>query len=204
MTGLPGSIFLQALKMDIQKIIDQGIFLRSYRKCELVYSLNPAIAYAINILAEPDKGDRILDPCCGSGTILIERQLLNQCKCTGVDIDPRALECAKQNTQAAGVEIEFLHGNIMEKKFPDGYFTKIISNLPYGIHAGSREKNIELYKFLADKAIKWLKPGGKAVFITNAKSLLRNTFAYNGLWELLSETPLQVGGLQLSIFIYQI
>ena len=38
-------------------------------------------------------------------------------------------------------------------KFPNNYFTKIISNLPYGIHSGSREKNKELYKFLADKAI---------------------------------------------------
>lgn len=189
--------------MDLGELIKKGTYPRTYRKCSLVSSLNPAIAYAMNHLAGIDVGDRVLDPCCGAGTVLIERQLLKSCRCTGVDIDPRALDCARQNIDAAGVEVELIHGDIKDKKFPDGYFTKIISNLPYGIHTGSREKNVALYKFLADTSSKWLKKNGKAVFITNSKSLLRNTFAYNPSWELLSENPVQVGGLQLSIFVYQ-
>ncbi|MDO8638456.1 MAG: methyltransferase domain-containing protein [Candidatus Daviesbacteria bacterium] len=189
--------------MNIDQLIIEGTFERSYRKCTLKSSLNPAIAYVMNFLAGLDKKDRILDPCCGSGTLLIERQLLKPCICVGVDIDPRALDCARQNIETANVAIELKHGDIKDKKFPDGYFTKIISNLPYGIHTGSREKNIELYRFLADKGIRWLKSGGKAVFITNAKNLLRNTFAFNQSWQLLSENQVKVRGLNLSIFIYQ-
>lgn len=189
--------------MDINELIKQGTYQRNYRLCTLQSSLNPAIAYAMNFLAGLDEKDRILDPFCGSGTILIERQLLKPAICVGVDIDPRALDCAKQNIKAAGVEIELRHGNIIDKKFPNGYFTKIISNLPYGIHSGSREKNITLYRFLADKATTWLKIGGQAVFITNAKSLLRNSFTFNPAWELVSEIPLQISGLNLSIFVYQ-
>lgn len=189
--------------MDIQELIVKGTFPREYRKCTLKYSLSPPIAYAMNLLAELDEKDRVLDPFCGAGTILIERQLLKSCICVGVDIDPRALDCAKQNIEAAKVEIELKHGNIMDKKFSEGYFTKIISNLPYGIHVGSREKNIELYRFLADEAIKWLKTGGKAVFITNAKSVLRNAFAFNPSWQLLSENQVKVRGLNLVIFVYQ-
>jgi tRNA (guanine6-N2)-methyltransferase len=186
--------------MDIGRLISQGTYERNYRQCTLKSSLNPAIAFAMVELAGIDQSDRVLDPCCGSSTILIERQLLKPAICIGVDIDPRALECAKQNIIAAGVEIELKHGDIKDKKFSDGYFTKIISNLPYGIHTGSRDKNKELYRFLADKAVKWLKVGGKAVFITNAKSLLRNSFEFNPAWRLIGEYPVKVGGLTLSIF----
>lgn len=184
-------------------MINQGTFERKYRKQTFEASLNPAIAYALNHLAGLDEKDRILDPCCGTGTILIERQLLKPAICVGVDINPKYLDMAKENMKAAGVEIELKHGDITTKKFPNNYFTKIISNLPYGIHSGSREKNKELYKFLADKAINWLKVGGKAVFLTNSKSLLRNAFAYNPNWQLIEEIPLISGGLNLSIFVYQ-
>jgi len=189
--------------MNIDELIAEGTFERDYRRCTLTSSLNPAIAYAMNYLVGLDAKDRILDPCCGSGTLLIERQLLKPTICIGVDIDPRALDCARQNIESAGVEIELKHGDIMGKKFPNGYFTKIISNLPYGIHTGSRKENIQLYRFLADRAINWLKVGGKAILITNAKSILKNSFEFNPSWKLLSETSVQVRGLQLTIFIFE-
>ena len=189
--------------MNVNKLIRQGTFPRDYRKCTLKFSLSPPLAYAMNLLAGLDEKDRILDPFCGTGTILIERQLLKPALCIGVDINPKNLDCAMQNIEAAEVEIGLKHGNIMDKKFPEEYFTKIISNLPYGLRTGSRERNIKLYRFLADEAINWLKKGGKAVFITNAKSLLRNSFTFNPSWELISEIPIKSGGLNLSIFIYQ-
>lgn len=188
--------------MNLNQLINEGTFDRTYRKCTLKSSINPAIAFALNNLAGLDNNDRILDLCCGSGTILIERQLLKPCICIGVDIDPRALECARENISAANVEIELKHGDITQKKFPNNYFTKIISNLPYGIHTGSREKNKVLYRFLADQSINWLKLGGKAIFITNSKSLLKNAFAFNPKWQLLEQLPVQVRGLNLAIFIY--
>lgn len=189
--------------MNVDQLIKQGTFERHYRKCTTQSSLNPAIAFTMNILTGLDKNDRILDPCCGSATILIERQLLKPATCIGVDLDPRALDCARENIDAAKVEVELKHGDIKEKKFSDNYFTKIISNLPFGIHTGSRKQNIGLYQFLADGAIRWLKSGGKAIFLTNSKSLLRNAFAHNPAWELVSEIPLETGGLHLVIFIYQ-
>lgn len=189
--------------MDIDRLITGGTFERNYRKNSTTSSLNPAIAFTLNHIAGLDDKDRVLDPCCGTGTILIERQLLKPAICIGVDINPRVLELAKQNIQAASVEVTLKHGSIYDQKFPEGYFTKIISNLPYGIHSGSRKENIKLYRFLADKSINWLKKGGKAVFITNAKALLKNAFFYNNSWQLLSENPLKVGGLNLSVFIFQ-
>lgn len=195
--------------MDIQKTIKEGTFERDWRVCTQPSSLNPSLAYLMNQLAGLDQDDRVLDPCCGTGTILIERQTLLPCNCIGVDIDPRSLECAQRNLKAvttvipANAGIQLKHGDITELKFPDNYFTKIISNLPFGVRSGTREKNKRLYRFLADDSIKWLKPGGKAVFFTQSKSLLRNAFAFNTNWKLIEEYPLEYGGLTPSIFVFE-
>src|SRR5687767_7101984 len=103
--------------MDIQQIIQQSTYPRDYLKCTTASSLNPAIAYALNYLAGFDEGDRILDPCCGTGTVLIERLLIKPATCIGVDINPQTLECAKENIQAANVQVELKHGDVQEVKF---------------------------------------------------------------------------------------
>jgi tRNA (guanine6-N2)-methyltransferase len=192
--------------MDIQGLIQEGTFPREYRKCSQDSSLNPAIAYALNQLAGLDEKDRILDPCCGTGTILIERQLLKPCISVGVDINPKSLACAQENIKAAFSDnkiVQLKHGNIIEQKFPNGYFTKIISNLPFGVHSGSRENNIKLYRFLADESHNWLRSDGKAVFFTQAKTLLKKSFEFSGHWDLIDEISLELGGLTPSIFVFQ-
>lgn len=189
--------------MDIDQLIKEGTFPRDYRRCQLPSSINPALAYVMVHLAGLDFKDRILDPCCGSATILIERQLLKPCIYQGVDINPKNLECARKNIEAAKVKIHLKHGDIMDQKFPRGYFTQIISNLPYGLRSGSRGENIKLFKFLADKAINWLAVGGKAVYLTNSKKLLWNAFAANPNWKFLEEYQIKSAGLDLYILIYQ-
>lgn len=189
--------------MNLDYLIKQGTFNRNYRKCTLKSSINPALAFAMNHLAELDEKDRLLDPCCGSATILIERQLLKPGYCFGIDIDPRALDCAKENIKEAGVEIALKHADIRNQKFPEGYFTKIISNLPYGIHSSSRNKNIELYRFLADVCEKWLKKNGKAVLLTSSKKLLWNSFADKKLMKFIEEIKIPSDPLDRSIFIFQ-
>ncbi len=190
--------------MDISELIKAGTFPRSYRKNTTPASINPALAYAMNQIAGLDEKDRILDPCCGTGTILIERQLLKPALCIGVDIDPRQLESAKQNEKEAELEgnISLIHGDISEKKFSEGYFTKIISNLPYGLHSGSREKNIKLYHFLADHAPTWLKKGGKMVFLTSSKKLIKNSFEFNKSLTLDLEFEIPDDSLHRAIFVF--
>ncbi len=214
--------------MNINHLIKEGTFPRPYRKNTTKASINPAIAYAMNQIGGIDKGDRVLDPCCGTGTLLVERQLIAPALCIGVDIDPRTLDAAKENIKLAfssfpdfpplpnppppaGREhfkseihgLYLFHGDIMEKKFPEGYFTKIISNLPYGVHSGSREKNVKLYHFLADISSTWLKKGGKAILLTSAKNLLRNSFEFNQKMKLIEENEIPNDSLKRAIFIFE-
>lgn len=202
--------------MNLTKLVSQGTFQRTYRKNTTQASINPALAYAMNQLAGLDENDRILDPCCGTGTILIERLLLKPALCVGVDIDPRQIENAKENITEAKLDwqdsgqagmtedkITLLHGSITEKKFPEGFFTKIISNLPYGLHSGSREKNVKLYHFLADISSTWLKKGGKIILLTSSKKLLKNSFDFNRKMKLIEEIEVPNDTLERSIFVYQ-
>jgi tRNA (guanine6-N2)-methyltransferase len=190
--------------MDIKKLIADGTFPRNYRKNTTPASINPAIAFAMNQIAGLDENDRILDPCCGTATFLIERLLVKTALCTGVDIDPRQLENAKENLKLASLPVQILiHGDITEKKFPEGYFTKIISNLPYGLHSGSREKNVKLYHFLADNSSTWLKKGGKAILLTSSKKLLKNSFDFNKKMRLIEEIEIPEDTLKRAIFIFE-
>lgn len=200
--------------MDINDLIQKATFPREYRVKTTPASINPAIASAMNQIAGLDENDKIIDPCCGTATILIERLSQKKALCIGIDIDPRQIENAKTNIAAAQIkwnmspngiqnEIGLLHGDVQEKKFPEGYFTKIISNLPYGIHSGSREKNVKLYHFLADISSTWLKKGGTAILLTSSKKLLQNSFDFNKNMKLVKEVEIPNDALKRSIFVFE-
>jgi len=91
------------------------------------------------------------------------------------DINPEAVECAKKNAEANGVEIGFLVGDLFEsigKKFD-----LIIFNPPYLKKDGPIKKPIDLSynssevikRFLAEYK-KYLKPGGRAVIVNSSIS----------------------------------
>ncbi len=45
---------------------------RSYKQAQRPGSLKPPVAAALLELLAPQPGERLLDPCCGVGTILVE------------------------------------------------------------------------------------------------------------------------------------
>jgi len=64
-----------------------GIWL--HRICPYVGKMKPSMAHWL-IKASTSKGDIILDPFCGSGTVLLEANLLER-KAIGVDLNPLAI-----------------------------------------------------------------------------------------------------------------
>lgn len=72
-------------------------------------------------------GHRLIDPCCGSGTILAEA-LSNGWVATGTDIDPKAIEAAQRNAPAAHVSI----GDVLTIQPPSELYDAVVSNLPFG------------------------------------------------------------------------
>ncbi|MBR4435496.1 MAG: methyltransferase domain-containing protein [Clostridia bacterium] len=182
-----------------------------YRRQSLPASMNPSTAAAVLRFAEEwlTVNARVIDPCCGSGTLLIERGLLSPCdSLTGVDIAHRAVDAARINADAAAVlygikQAKFIVNDILrfEAKRP---YDELICNLPFGNRVGDHSSCERLYKGLIDKLPSMLKKGGVAILYTMEFTLLKNLIRENGRIELLSQGRTEAGGLTPMIFILKV
>lgn len=73
------------------------------------------------------EGDKVLDLGCGSGILSIAAKKLGADSCVAVDIDPLAVENAKENTLRNAIseeEIQCYFGNVLEDTFLGGKIEK--------------------------------------------------------------------------------
>lgn len=176
----------------------------AYRKGAVSASIHPATAAGImRLAAEYFKPNaRVLDPCCGSGTMLIERALYDTCGAlTGVDLAASAIRIAETNMEAAGLEAELLTKNCMKFEARERY-DEVISNLPFGNRVGNHDSNVELYEELLKKLPKWLKRGGIAILYTMELQLVEDLLMQHRATLVLERViRTEAGGLQPGIFI---
>lgn len=81
-------------------------------------------------LAQPQKSDLVLDPFCGTASILIEAWLIG-CRVLGCDVQPRMIKGGLQNFQHFGVEPE---GMVVAdaRNLPVTRVDCIVTDPPYG------------------------------------------------------------------------
>ena len=182
-----------------------------YRKESIPASMNPATAAAVLHFA----GDhltvnaRVIDPCCGSGTLLFERGLLSPCdSLTGVDIAHKAIDAARVNAEAAvrhyGMkQAKFIVNDILRFEVRRPY-DELICNLPFGNRVGSHSSCEKLYAGLLDKLPKLVKKGGVALLYTMEFTLLKNLIRERDYLEILSQGRTEAGGLTPMIFIIRV
>lgn len=96
------------------------------RAAERPGALRPTVAAAMVALAGPPRGT-LLDPCCGSGTILAEAMAAGWAA-DGTDIDPDAVEVARINARGAHVSL----GDARDLLLPESAVAACVSNLPFG------------------------------------------------------------------------
>lgn len=80
----------------------------------------------VNLVAKPR--DRIIDPCCGSGTLLIEAESIGV-KAFGCDINPLMVWASLKNTKNFGFDVPLA---VADARSIKGNFDAVITNLPYG------------------------------------------------------------------------
>lgn len=103
------------------------------------------------------KESQVLEVACNMCTTSIELAQTYGCKIIGIDMDPKALEKAKDNIEAAGLEdyIQVQQGNAMKLPFPDNSFDIVINEAMLTMLRGeAKSKAIKEY-------IRVLKPGGR-------------------------------------------
>jgi tRNA G10 N-methylase Trm11 len=100
------------------------------RPCQYSNSLPTKVSRAIvNIVAGRDISTKVIDPCCGIGTVVIEGLSMGV-DIKGYDINPKVVEGAKKNLCFFGYEDVISEGDIKEIQ---GKYDAAIIDIPYGL-----------------------------------------------------------------------
>lgn len=193
------------------RIIDNEMFVLfqndrrfAYRKQSVPASIHPVTAASIMRLCRPymKEDAAVLDPFCGSGTMLIERdKILKTGSLVGVDIAPPAIKAAVTNRSAARVRISFIKSDI--RAFGESQFDEVYANMPFGIRVSDHASNEKLYAAFADKLNTLLRTGGTAFLYTQEKKLLKNVFENHDKFCIIQREKFISGGLSPTLYIIQ-
>jgi len=174
---------------------------RTYKREHLPASLRPTVAAAMGWLARPTPDDIVLDPLCGTGTIIIERALLAPLKqAQGGDIRDEAVAMARRNARAANVMATWRVWDARSLPLDTATVTRIITNLPFGKQIGTRETNADLYAALIGEFGRVLVANGVLVTLTSADRLWEQILRDAG-WRITKKVVLVVLGQPASIFV---
>lgn len=160
----------------------------SYRKYTVASSIRPEQAALIIRLAEPYMREhaQVLDPFCGVGTMLIERERICPAKVMyGVDIFGEAVAKAKENTKLAGRDVYYINRDFFE--FTHKYaFDEIITAMP---ERGKKSKGEQdaLYAAFFKKADEVLADKGQIIMYSNEKSFVKKQLRLHKEFTLLRE-----------------
>lgn len=128
----------------------------------LASSIHPANAALLMRLLKPylKEHAQVLDPFCGVGTMLVERQRLMAANpLYGIDIYPEAIEKARENAEAAKVRINFINRDFLDFRH-EYLFDEIITNMPGVTRTKGVEEITELYERFFRKVPEVLKKDG--------------------------------------------
>lgn len=153
-----------------------------YYKEYIPASMKPVNAALMVALARPFMADdaQVLDPFCGVGTMLIERQKVLKANTSyGIDINAEAIEKARVNTEAAGQIIHYINRSFFQ--FSHEYlFDEIFTDMPFETDNKSANEIYSVYSDFFRKAVQVLKPDGTIIMFSRNPDFAKKHAANNG------------------------
>ncbi len=172
-------------------------------------ALKSVVAYGLLRLAHLDRPEgALLDPFCGSGTILLEAAfVLPRYELHGCDVDPRAVEGAQQNAALLGLE-EHLHlrradALHLADVYAPASFDAIVTNPPYGVRVG---RGIDFYRFYSrflDQAHRVLRPAGRLVMLARKRGALNRAVRAHRGFAVRHVRIVETGGIYPALFVME-
>lgn len=173
---------------------------------------NLAAACAFAFKKHLSSSHTIIDPMCGSGSLLSELRMIDSPSprddfhypvikhasnylsntMIGLDIDSKTVAAAKENSKQSNTDIDFKVEDLFEEKKWEGSPTALLSNLPYGIRIKSKYTSEEICKQMINK----FQPDILGVIIPRSEKLnLKN-------YDLKSSLDFSNGGIDVSFHIF--
>lgn len=177
----------------------------AYRKRSVAASLKPENAALLVALSKDymKEDAQVLDPFCGTGTLLIERQKVVKANTSyGIDIYEEAIEGARVNTEAAGQIVHYINKDYFE--FEHEYlFDEIITDMPFETGHKAAEEIEEIYQKFFKKAHKDLNGDGRVILYTHNRDYVEKYAKTSGFIILKHEIILEKAGTDLYILEVQ-
>lgn len=147
--------FVSGLRLSDKRMRQRG----EGRTIERRGALRPVVAAGMVRLAG-QRGGRLLDPCCGTGTILREAQDAGW-RPEGSDIDPGAVDIARTNVSGVVIQQADAH----RLPHDDGAFDAVVSNLPFGRQFRVDVDPKRWVRDMLREAARVTRPGGRVVVL---------------------------------------
>lgn len=175
---------------------------RHFLKFRNAVTVKTNIAYAMVRLGNVQPGQTIMDPFCGSGTLLLEALEIFRKKvyCIGMDVSKRSASGARDNALAEGCGHEvckFVCSDArgLRRHVTDESVDAIISNLPWGVQTGQKNSVSDLktlYEIFLRTSWYTLKPGGRIVMLVlRGLQITRIVRKLSGRYRLLNVTVIR-------------
>lgn len=175
-----------------------------YRKEVIATSMQPYVAATLVQLAKPYMKSyaKVLDPFVGSGTLLIERNIVQPAHfAMGIDIYAKGIEAARKNTKYAGQTIYYVHKDSL-RFVNNEMFDEIITDMPTFSQMKDSEQLRDLYDRFFGRLRHLVKPGGYIFLYTSEISLVRkNLRLQNGYLSLVEHYEIPRGKNMFYFFI---
>ena len=161
----------------------------SYRKHAVAASIAPVQAALMAALAKDylKENAQVLDPFCGVGTMLIERnKLVRANPMYGIDSFGEAIDKAIENSRADHTIINFINRDFFDFKH-DYLFDEIFTNMPMRGGRKSEDEMAMLYNNFFRKALEVLKEEAIIVMYTRDKELVLKGITQNKAYSIVQE-----------------
>lgn len=181
---------------------------RFQRRYQPRAALKAPVAYALLQWARLQPDATVLDPFCGSGTILIEAaQVYPQLQLYGCDIDARAVAGTRKNAAVAGVEgrLRLLQADArkLSEVYPAGHFRAIVTNPPYGVKFGQHLNFDRFYRRILPEFWTLLDSGGILVIVVFKRGSFYRALMQLQLFKTIEERVVETGDLYPAIYVLQ-
>lgn len=167
-------------------------------------TMRPSIAYNLCRLLSIEDGDYIIDPMCGSGT-LIEIAIKEYKKSAyyiGADIDVKSISKTQKNLENLKFgTYDLILCNSKKSPFRSGIFNKLLTDLPFGKRCGSSQENWKLYPLLAKEFHRMMEINGKAILVSTEKALLHTNFKKSKGFKKQDFFMINKGGLETCVAV---
>ena len=176
---------------------------RAWRTVNVPGALNATVAHALARFCPYVGGERVLNLCSGSSTILIEHALLFPAdKLIAIDNSWAMLQAARSHALASQTQdrMQLVLADVRQTPLPQHSVDRIYADLPFGHYVGSHQDNLDLYPAILQEADRIGTLDSHCIFLTHEVNLMRRCLR-GSAWKCVSETRIVLSGLHPRIFV---